>query len=81
MNNMLRDTTDELIDLIDQMLCKDPVKRIAMMEVYEHPWIVKYKYKDEKWSDRSANFSSSKHDSSLKSVSSENLSEKDSNEL
>ena len=63
------------------MLCKDPEKRIAMMEIYEHPWIVRYKHRDEKWSNESAKQSLSGSELSLNSASSENLSEKDSNEF
>ena len=48
---LLRRTTDDLIDLIEQMLCKDWGKRIDMLSIYDHPWIVKYKRKHEMDSD------------------------------
>ena len=31
---------------------KDPEKRIDMIEIYEHPWMEKYRLKEEKWSDQ-----------------------------
>jgi len=33
------------------MLCKDPEKRIEMLDIFDHPFIQKYKLRDEKWSD------------------------------
>ena len=63
MNQLLRRTTDDLIDLIEQMLCKDWGKRIDMLSIYDHPWIVKYKRKhemdsDDQKSDTSSSFHS-----------------------
>ena len=43
MNWMLKSTSDELIDLIEQMLHKDPEKRIDNLGIFDHPWIRKYK--------------------------------------
>ena len=40
---MLKNTSDDLIDLIDRMLKKDPEQRIDNLEVFEHPWIKKYR--------------------------------------
>lgn len=51
MNNLLRKTSNELIDLILKMLNKDPEERIPIIEIYEHPWIQKYRSKLDKWSD------------------------------
>ena len=42
--------SDELIDLILQMLKKDPFERIAIRKIYEHPWMMRYK-ENNKWSD------------------------------
>jgi serine/threonine protein kinase len=39
---MLKTTSDNLIDLIEMMLHKDPEQRLTMFEVFEHPWIQKY---------------------------------------
>jgi serine/threonine protein kinase len=43
LNIMLSKISDDLIDLIDLMLLKDPSKRIDILRIYEHPWIVKFK--------------------------------------
>ena len=51
MNSLLRKTSDDLIDLIEQMLHKEWGKRIDMLGIYDHPWIVKYKRRDERGSD------------------------------
>lgn len=34
--------SDEAKDLMEQLLQKDPEKRITLAEVPKHPWIVKY---------------------------------------
>jgi serine/threonine protein kinase len=47
MNSLLRKTSDEFIDLLEQMLCKNMGQRIDILGIYDHPWIVKYKRKDE----------------------------------
>jgi len=57
MNSLLRKTSDELIDLIEQMLHKEWGKRIDMLGIYDHPWIVKYKRRDERDSDVEDNLS------------------------
>jgi serine/threonine protein kinase len=54
LNILLYKISDDLIDLIDQMLLKDPAKRIDILRIYEHPWIIKFKSKFEKWSDDGA---------------------------
>ena len=41
---MLKSTSDDLIDLIDRMLKKDPESRIDNLEIFDHPWIKKYRY-------------------------------------
>ena len=46
MNNLLRKVSDNLIDLLELMLDKDVSKRIAMLEIYDHPWIKRYHRKD-----------------------------------
>ena len=51
LNKRLRKVSDDCIDLMEQMLHKDPVKRIEMIEIFEHPWIQKYKKRAEHWSD------------------------------
>lgn len=51
LNILLKSTSDELIDLIERMLKKDPEQRIDNFEVFEHPWIKRYKNKDDYWSD------------------------------
>ena len=43
LNILLSKISDDLIDLIDQMLQKDPLKRIDILRIYEHPWIIKFK--------------------------------------
>ena len=43
LNMMLKNMSDELIDLIEQMLQKDPEKRIDNLGIFDHPWIRKYK--------------------------------------
>jgi|APSaa5957512535_1039671.scaffolds.fasta_scaffold68400_2 serine/threonine protein kinase len=50
LNYKLRKISDECIDLIEKMLHKDPNQRIDMIEIFEHPWMIKYKKLDE-WSD------------------------------
>ena len=47
MNSVLRNTSNDLIDLIERMLAKDPLERIDMLRLLEHPWILKYKLGDE----------------------------------
>jgi hypothetical protein len=58
------------------MLQKDPTKRIDILKIYEHPWIVKYKHRFEKWSDDEEGVKSSTSsittDKSLKSLNNEN---------
>lgn len=41
---MLKSTSDELIDLIEKMLNKDPEQRIDNLSIFEHAWIMKYRY-------------------------------------
>ena len=41
---MLKNTSDDLIDLIEKMLHKDPEQRIDNLSIFEHPWIMKYSY-------------------------------------
>ena len=33
------------------MLKKDATERIEILDIYEHPWMVKYRTKAERWSD------------------------------
>ena len=47
MNSVLRNTSNDLIDLIEKMLTKDPAERIDMIKLLDHPWILKYKLGDE----------------------------------
>lgn len=47
LNIILRKTSNELIDLIERMLLKDPHERIDMMQILSHPWVEKYKLRDE----------------------------------
>lgn len=35
--------SSECQDLIEKMLTKDPLVRIGMREIFEHPWIEKYR--------------------------------------
>jgi serine/threonine protein kinase len=42
MNSLLSKVSDNLIDLLELMLHKEVSKRIAMLEIYDHPWIKKY---------------------------------------
>ena len=76
LNLLLRNLSDDLIDLIDKMVQKDPTKRIDILNIYEHPWIVKYKHKFEKWSDdeKSISTSSINTEKSLKSNNEDNYS-------
>ena len=39
LNLRLRNVSDECIDLIQKMLCKDPNNRIEMIDILDHPWI------------------------------------------
>lgn len=39
LNIMLKKTSDELIDLIEKMLTKDPEQRIDNLSIFEHPWL------------------------------------------
>jgi serine/threonine protein kinase len=41
-NATLRKISDNLIDLIERMLDKNPYKRIDMLQIFDHPWITKY---------------------------------------
>ena len=47
LNITLRRTSDNLIDLLDRMLCKNPQERIDMLQIFDHPWITKYSRKYE----------------------------------
>ena len=38
--------SDDLIDLLLKMLEKDPNKRIELIDIFEHPWITKFKDKE-----------------------------------
>ena len=63
MNSLLRKCSDDLIDLIEQMLNKDSGKRISMLEIFDHPWIRKYNRRN--YSDHSSSRQSetcSEHD-------------------
>jgi serine/threonine protein kinase len=51
LNTTLRKTSDNLIDLLERMLCKDPMERIDMLQIFDHPWITKYSRKYEESSD------------------------------
>lgn len=51
LNYKLKKISDDAIDLMEKMLTKDPLKRIDMIEIYEHPWVEKYKAKLDDWSD------------------------------
>ena len=51
LNISLRKISDNLIDLLEKMLCKDPYKRIDMLQIFDHPWITKYSRKYELSSD------------------------------
>jgi serine/threonine protein kinase len=59
MNTLLRKTSDDFIDLLEQMLCKNMGQRIDILSIYDHPWIVKYKRKDEIDSEEKEKLSSS----------------------
>lgn len=48
LNGILKRTSDELIDLVEGMLEKCPLARLDMIRIYEHPWIMRYKLKDER---------------------------------
>jgi serine/threonine protein kinase len=50
-NGILQKTSDDLIDLIESMLKKEATERIEVLQIFEHPWMVKYRAKAEKWSD------------------------------
>ena len=39
LNRKLKKCTDECIDLLEKMLCKDPVQRIEMLDIFDHPFI------------------------------------------
>lgn len=42
----LKTLSDDLIDLVDKMLIKDPERRIDMLQIFEHPWMQKYVHED-----------------------------------
>ena len=48
LNGLLKRTSDELIDLVEGMLEKSPLDRLDMIKIFEHPWILRYKLKDER---------------------------------
>jgi len=35
--------SNEAVDLLKKMLDKDPKNRITINEIYNHPWVAKYK--------------------------------------
>ena len=39
LNKKLRKLSDESIDLLEKMLCKDPANRLEMLDIFEHPFI------------------------------------------
>jgi len=39
LNSRLRKLSDESIDLLEGMLCKDPVQRLEMLDIFDHPFI------------------------------------------
>jgi serine/threonine protein kinase len=43
LNKKDNNLTSECIDLLVSMLLKDPHLRIGVREIFEHPWIVKYR--------------------------------------
>lgn len=45
LNGKLRKISDDCIDLLERMLKKEPETRINIIEIYEHPWIEKYKFR------------------------------------
>lgn len=59
LNMTLRKTSDNLIDLLNRMLCKNPLERIDMLQIFDHPWITKYSKKYEDSSDEDQQSSSS----------------------
>jgi serine/threonine protein kinase len=46
LNSRLKKVSEECIDLIEKMLCKDPCKRIEMIDIFDHPFIQKYKMRE-----------------------------------
>ena len=50
-NGILQKTSDDLIDLIERMLAKDASARIEVLDIYDHPWMVKHRNRAENWSD------------------------------
>jgi len=45
LNYKLKSLSENAIDLLQKMLHKDPLKRIDMIGVFEHPWMIKYERK------------------------------------
>lgn len=79
LNYVLRRTSDDVIDLIEKMLCKDPAKRIDDLGIFEHPWIKQHKKStDVRWSDddeEEHNTDGGKERSSSVSLSDKNMQE------
>jgi serine/threonine protein kinase len=42
LNNRLRKLSDECIDLIELMLCKEPSNRIDLVDIFDHPFMRKH---------------------------------------
>jgi len=63
LNTTLRKTSDSLIDLLERMLCKDPIERIDMLQIFDHPWITKYSRKYEESSDEEKRSSTTSEES------------------
>lgn len=38
--SLLKTVSDEFIDFIEKMLCKDPLQRIEIFKIMEHPWML-----------------------------------------
>jgi len=50
-NGILQKTSDDFVDLIEKMLTKEAATRIEVLDIYDHPWMVRYRNKAENWSD------------------------------
>lgn len=44
LNSRLKTISDECIDLVEKMLCKEPSNRIDLIDIYDHPFVTKHKY-------------------------------------
>jgi len=62
LNSRLKRISDNCLDLLMKMLDKDPAKRIELIDIFEHPWIVDHKEKNYNYECSSSELSNSDPD-------------------